>query len=108
MDWRDGRRMKLEEAKRIISNTPDGYIVDFEIHEGISLKTDYFPDIKSENPLNTFEEANSLALEFAKVDPLKYVNICVQSIKLNCRGFSSERLTKFYNRYPAEYPDKLK
>ena len=59
--------MKMQEATDIISgvNERQGYAVCFEWIERGILRTDYFPELRSEDAIETEEEAWALAQQFA-------------------------------------------
>lgn len=63
--------MKFEEALSIINGKEkQGYMVSFEIKEGVLLKSDHFPDKHAgELLIPTEAEAWDLAKRFAKAHP---------------------------------------
>lgn len=69
--------MKYQEALDII-NRKKGYMVLFDVKEGIMLRSDYFPEKHAgESLIETVEEACDLAEKFAKATDGKVVNIYV-------------------------------
>ncbi len=70
--------MRMHEALKIIKAPDKGYMVKFELKNGVMLEGDNFPDNHAgEDLIPTEEEAWALAARFAKKMVGKAVNIFV-------------------------------
>ena len=86
--------MKFQEALDIINVKEKGYMVSFDVIDGVVLKSDYFPD-KHANELliPTEEEAWDLAERFAKATGSEVVNIYVIDQNFSpVKGYTDKKL----------------
>ena len=88
--------MKMMEALGLIDNKPPcpGFMVHFEWRDGPILRTDYFPDKGTNEPLiKTEEEAWTLAHRFANAMGDKICNIyVVNDIWIPVSGYERQRI----------------
>ena len=87
--------MKLKEAMDIIETKEKGFRVHFEIREGSTLRSDFFPE-REEDLIKSEVEAWELAKRFAKaVDPKIYVNIYVTDETFSpVQGYDLKKLNR--------------
>lgn len=88
--------MKFEHAMGIINKSEIGFMVHFEILDGVLLKSDFFPDkYAGEKLIQSEVEAWELARRFAKATNENTVNIYVINDKfLPVTGYEEKTLKK--------------